>query len=278
MNQPLSFPSKTFILGEYAILQGSNALLMGHGPWFTASHESGTSASPFHPESPAGKWVSANPLEARIRFHDPHHGKGGYGGSGAEFLAAWSFEKNIPPPTHPRAIFAWSAWEDSRGSGAGSGADILTQAFGVNREETFFLEIDPVGRTLKEIYAMKNQGEIALFHTGKKMATHEASIPANLPVEELEDMVIRAGTWLEQGLFEGFAREVNAYGEKLSALGLVAPHTARALEGLKGNENILAAKGCGAMGSDVILVAHRNADLTAWAQENSLALTGNYPV
>lgn len=265
---------------------------MGHGPWFTAAYETAAAASPFHPDSPAGKWLSANPVEARIQFHDPHQGKGGFGGSGAEFLAAWSFEKTVPPVQHPRAIFAWSAWEDSRpaaavalgdlggaaSAAAGSGADILTQAFGVNREEAFFLEIDPLGRTLKEIYAMKNQGEISLFHTGRKVATHEAAVPAKLPVEELEDMVIRAGEWLERGLFEAFAKEVNAYGAKLAELGLVAPHTVAALKGLAAHEQVLGAKGCGAMGSDVILVAHRGADLAAWAQENSLALTGTYPV
>jgi hypothetical protein len=271
----VKIPSKTFVLGEYAILQGSNALLMGHGPWFQVSYEPGNPASPFHVDSPAGKWLAANRTEAKIQFKDPHGGKGGYGGSGAEFLAAWAFEKEIPPVTHPRAILAWSAWEDSRPS-SGSGADILTQAFGVNREDTFFLEIDPVSTTLKEIYAMKNQGEISLFHTGKKVATHEAKVPPNLPVEELEDIVIRAGAWLERGLFDGFAKEVTAYGEKMASLGLVAPHTLAALK--KMPDGVLAAKGCGAMGSDVILVVHHGADLAAWAAENSLTLTGNYPV
>ena len=125
---------------------------------------------------------------------------------------------------------------------------------------------------------MKNQGEISLFHTGKKVATHEAAVPASLPVEDMEHMVIRAGEWLERGLFEGFAREVGAYGEKLAELGLVAPHTTAALKGLASKKDVLAAKGCGAMGADVILVAHRGADLADWAQENYLALTGNYPV
>ncbi|MGZ3651866.1 MAG: hypothetical protein ACXWSC_11795, partial [Bdellovibrionota bacterium] len=226
----LRFPSKTFLLGEYAILQGSNALLLGHGPYFSCSHEAGAAEAPFHPESPAGVWLKANPVEARLRLQDPHEGRGGYGGSGAEFLCAWSFEKNVPSPEHPRAIFAWSAWEDSRAlPGSGSGADILVQAFGVNRPEPFFLEVDLVGRSLKEIYPMRSQGQLSLFHTGRKVATHEQKTPPTLPVEELEDIVIRAGSWLEKGLFDGFAREVAAYGEKMASLGLVAPHTLQAL-------------------------------------------------
>ena len=275
--QTFRFPSKTFLLGEYAVLQGSSALLLGHGPHFTATHEpSAATDAPFHPESPAGLWLKSNPTAAKIRLQDPHEARGGYGGSGAEFLAAWSFEKNIPALDLPRAIFAWSAWEDSRGGG-GSGADILVQAFGVNRLEPFFLEVDLLGRSLKEIYPLRNQGLITLFHTGRKLATHEQKTPANLPLEEMEDMVLRAGSWLEKGLFEGFAREVQAYGEMLATLGLVAPHTAQALKSLAGKDEVFA-KGCGAMGADVILVVHRGADLEGWARENSLAETGTYPI
>jgi hypothetical protein len=275
------FPSKTFLLGEYAILQGSNALLFGHPPFFTATHEySQQPDSQFHPESPAGLWIKQNPFDLKIRLQDPHEGRGGYGASGAEFLAAWTPEKTVPLPEHPRAIFAWSAWEDSRPlPGSGSGADILTQAFGVNRAEPFFLEIDPVGRTLREIYARKHVGSLSLFHTGKKLETRAAAVPASLPVEELEDMVLRACSYLESGLFDGFAKEVNAYGEKMASLGLVAPHTTAALSTVREIEGVKAAKGCGAMGADVILVVHAaGSDLAEWAEANSLALTGEFPI
>lgn len=275
------FPSKTFLLGEYAILQGSNALLFGHPPCFSATHDAAAALdSSFHPESPAGLWLKQNPANLRIRLQDPHEGRGGFGGSGAEYLAAWVADKNVPGVEAPRAIFAWSAWEDSRElPGAGSGADVLTQAFGVNRTQPFFLEIDPVGRTLKEIYARPHQGFLSLFHTGRKLATRGIEAPAALPVEEMEDMVLRAASHLESGLFHGFANEVNAYADKLASLGLVAPHTAQALAGVRSIGGVLGAKGCGAMGSDVILVAHeQGAELGAWAKENSLTLTSEFPV
>jgi hypothetical protein len=219
--------------------------------------------------------------ELRIRFQDPHAGRGGFGGSGAEYLAAWVGERRVPAPDAPRAIFAWSAWEDSRTvAGVGSGADVLTQAFGVNRDEPFFLEIDLVGRSLREIYPRRHQGCLSLFHTGRKLDTHAAAIPDALPVEEMEDMVLRAGSWLESGHFEGFAREVNAYAEKLAALGLVAPYTAEAVAAARKLPGVLAAKGCGAMGADVILVAHEEtADPFAdWATANSLAEIGRFSV
>ena len=275
------FPSKTFLLGEYAVLQGSSALLYGHPPLFAVTHESANEPDClFHPESPAGLWMRQNPVDLKVRLQDPHEGSGGYGGSGAEFLAVWIAQKNVPAPEHPRAIFAWSAWEDCRAiASSGSGADILTQAFGVNRQEPFFLEIDLEGRSLREIFPRPSQGFLSLFHTGKKLATHEIAKPAPLPVEEMEDMVLRASAALESGSFPAFARELNAYGEKLASLGLVAPHTAAALKGIEGRSGIHGAKGCGAMGADVILVAHSaQTDLAGWARENSLTLTGEFPV
>ncbi len=275
------FPSKTFLLGEYAILKGASALLLGHPPFFTAELEdSATCDAPFHPESLAGHWLKQHPLDYKIRLKDPHEARGGYGGSGAEFLAAWIGDKSVPAPHAPRAIFAWSAWEDSRSlPGSGSGADILTQAFGCDRSDPFFLEIDLEGRSLNEIYFLEGNGFLSLFHTGQKLATHSQPIPEKLPLQEMEELVFKAGFCLEKGQFQGFAQCVNSYGDLLASLGLAAPHTLKAVESARKVPHVLAAKGCGAMGSDVILIVHsKEVELDAWARENSLTLTLEFPV
>lgn len=277
----LSFPSKTFLLGEYAVLQGGRALLLGHPPLFRCAIEEGAGASPFHAESPAGRWLAAHPAASRLAFEDPHKGKGGFGGSGAEFLCAWAASSGVeaPRPEDPHAIFAWNAWEDSRGlGGAGSGADILTQAFGVSREAPFFLHVDLAGRSLTELFPARAGGELSLFHTGKKLATHEQKAPASLPMAELEALTEGAREQLESGLFRAFAGTLTAYGEKLASLGLLAPHSAQALSGLKGMPGVLGAKGCGAMGADVLVVAHQGADLGPWAAQNSLESILTLPV
>lgn len=272
------FPSKTFLVGEYAILQGSRALLLGHPPLFESSFTSGAMAHPFHPESPAGLWLQKNPQSGEIRFQDPHFGKGGFGGSGAEFLSAWIVDQEVPAPDLPRAIFAWSAWEASR-EFPGSGADILVQSYGVNRKQPFFLLLDIERRNLTELFCPEQpKATLSLFHTGRKVATHEQKRPEQLPVQELDAIVERSATYLEQGMIDGLATELQAYGEKLAKLGLVAPHTAQALKALEGKKDVLAAKGCGAMGSDVILVLHKEEDLQEWAKENSLAPVGSFPV
>ena len=269
-----TFPSKTFLLGEYAVLQGGPALLLGHPPLFSASLESGAaSAVPFHAESPAGKWAAAHPLPGRLAFRDPHAGKGGFGGSGAEFLSAWAatLGEDVPAAGEPHAIFAWNAWEDFRAlGGGGSGADILCQAFGVNRAEPFFLRADITGRSLTELFPARAGGQLTLFHTGRKLATHEQKTPSALPLAELAELTARACECLEAGLFPGFAECLTAYGQKLAGLELRAPHTEAALAGLQGMAGVLGAKGCGAMGADVLVVAHEGVDLAPWAGQNSL--------
>lgn len=277
-----TFPSKTFLLGEYAVLQGGPALLLGHPPLFAASLEEGVPPSlPFHAESPAGKWAAAHPPPGKLSFRDAHGGKGGFGGSGAEFLSAWAsaLGDGVPAGAEPHAIFAWSAWEDFRTlGGSGSGADILCQAFGVNRAEPFFLHADLAARSLTELFPPRTGGQLSLFHTGRKLATHEQANPAALPLAELNELTARARESLEAGLFRGFAGCLSAYGEKLAALGLQAPHTAAALAGLKSLPGVLGAKGCGAMGADVLAVAHEGVDLAAWAGQNSLETVLTLPV
>jgi hypothetical protein len=280
----LAFPSKTFVLGEYAILSGQvDAILLGHPPLFRAHLENSENsenntlpAHSFHPESPAGKWLAEFPIEAKISLSDPHAGRGGFGGSGAEFLAAWATNRELPKTEIEKLRFAWQAWKDSRRF-PGSGADILTQAYGVNREEHFLLKICISAQSLEPLPLSMN-GELALFHTGQKLATHDHAIPKSLPLEALEKSSRVAILAIKAGDFATFAESIQAYGEKLAAEGLLAAHSAKALARLQGKKGVLAAKGCGAMGSDVILVAHRGADLSSWAAENSLAPIGNFPV
>ena len=57
-----SIPSKTFICGEYGVLYGGNAVLMATNPSFI--------------------------LDEKSVIHDPYNGGGGFGLSGAKFIAS----------------------------------------------------------------------------------------------------------------------------------------------------------------------------------------------
>lgn len=257
-------PSKTFVVGEYAVLEGAPALLLGHAPFFEARFQPGASKRPdFHPESPAGRLFAARPAQGAISLSDPHAGKGGFGASGAEFLSVFAAGRSLPVNDKERAAFAWSAWDAYQGN-PGSGADILTQAHGVNDEE-FFLRVEPRTRSLEAIKPGGLGLTLSLFRTGKKLDTHRNLASPKLP--EAAELVNQATESLKAGNASAFAKAVGAYGAELAKLGLLSPHSARALQALP---PVPAAKGCGAMGADVLLVLHENGDLASWARENSL--------
>lgn len=267
-------PSKTFLLGEYAILEGGPALLLGHGPHFQAQLDPGPANSPFHPASPAGQWLARHPAPGALRFTDPHGGRGGFGGSGAEFVAAFLATNPPSAPVDPYT-FAWAARE-AYGDHAGSGGDILVQAYGAGQSGDFFLAIDLPGRSL-ETLEPKLGLTLSLFSTGRKLATHEHLRQRHsLPTERLNSLTLAGLASARQHDGRAFGQALREYGQALRDSGLMAPHTEAALARLP--EQVLGAKGCGAMGADVIAVLHNDADLTAWAQANSLAPVRSIPV
>lgn len=275
----LKFPGKTFLLGEYAVLKRGPAILLGHGPYFEADLVGGgATRNPFHPESPAGRWLARFPFAGSIDFSDPHRGAGGFGGSGAEFLAAWYSRREIPRSMAARVKAAQEAWQDSR-EFPGSGADILTQAYGVNADDAFLLHLD-FGSAIPDIEPLDRRLglNLSLFHTGRKLPTHEAlsQLPP-LPQEELRDLVIEAAEALRGRNAKWFADAMQTYGETLAKAGLLASHSREALASLPPT-GVRAAKGCGAMGADVLAVLHTGANLGPWASANSLAEVARLPV
>ncbi len=273
----LSFPSKTFLVGEYAVIHGAiDAVLLSHPPFFRATLMPGKPEHPFHPASPAGKRAEEFPPSGKLTFTDPHRGCGGFGGSGAEFLSIWGQDRALPQTEEERRKFAWAAWDDTRRF-PGSGADILVQAFGVNQADAYCVRLNIFRRELEKL-PVRGSGTLSLFHTGRKLATHENLSPPPLPMDKLRALGRGAVEALWAGKFAELARQLQSYGDALAGLGLLTEHSALALNKAHSVPKVLAAKGCGAMGADVLLVAHEGADLASWAAENSLTPAGNFPV
>lgn len=260
-----SFPSKTFLLGEYAVLGGGPALVLAHAPLFQGSF--GAGAEPAFPSgSPAYRLAQSLSLDpARFTFLDPHQKRGGFGASGAEFLTV----AKLHPQAPEGQAFAWFARElYFAHGGSGSGVDLLVQGFG---------KLGPVLVRLEEkqleLLPATLGAELILFHTGLKLPTHEhlRSLSPSAMLRFAPE-VERAQAALRQQDLASFASALRAFAQGLAESGFVAPHTAAALRPLQGMEGVLAAKGCGAMGSDVILVLGQGAipGLAGWAKAHSL--------
>ena len=74
---------------------------------------------------------------------------------------------------------------------------------------------------------------------------------------------------------EGFIECIKNYADALQAQDLVAEKTQAILKLSAANSDILACKGCGALGADVILILFKSSkknDVISWVKENMLNL------
>lgn len=271
----LSVPCKTFLAGEYVALQGKPVLMLMTEPRFelqvSKTMEPSSPATngllakvpnPFHPQSPAGQFYELN-KEAlsgyEFKFIDPLVGRGGFGSSSAEFLLLKSFLQLVGSLTSGSELdldlkeLLSSYWElPGHQAVKPSGADVVGQRVGgmiyFTREEGLFKRLSWTFADL----------DFRLVHTGVKLKTHEHlrdlkkldfSVLAE-KTEALHHAIIQA----DEGQF---ILNINELGQELGRLGLLAEHSFALMQSLRTELPILAAKGCGAMGSDVVLIVFR---------------------
>jgi mevalonate kinase len=282
----LSVPGKTFLLGEYVALDGGPSLLLSTGPRFQLSvrpRVSDQDAPPFHPQSPAGLYFAQNEDDLKqwhFEFRDPYHGKGGLGASSAQFALLYAFQHGWEwrgahdfPWTSLLKDYRACAW-----SGEGvppSGADVVSQLTG---GVTWF-----DGRAIQaERLNWPFSGmAFTLIRTGHKVATHEhlKSDAGLAPHSVLRTIVIEARKAFESQDEIRLIESVNACSLALRQSGLTTAATTDLLDQMRDNHELFwAAKGCGAMGADVIIALHavdREADIVRWAKGRGLEVCGS---
>ncbi len=241
----LKVPGKIFISGEYAALRGMPTLTVAVDPTFIFKANPDV-AQAFHPESPAGL---LNP-DLKGEFQDPYQEIGGMGRSSAEFIAAASYQ------TSKKSI--WEVWdlfrkvlanEKNAQKNLPSGVDVLTQLQG--------------GYCLTEVRAKHLETShwpfadldwIALI-TGNKLKTHEhLAKPLNLDWEMIEKLNLQiVEAWKSQNS-QMFLKSLNLWRGFLFGNGLETHATTELVDFFMDMSGVKVAKGCGAMGSDVVLI------------------------
>jgi mevalonate kinase len=257
-------PAKTFLLGEYAALAGAGAILLTTSPCFETSLKEESLTNAIHPESPAGKWWSRHQSTLAntsfgMSWKDPYHGQGGLGASSAQFLGAYLSSCHVSgiEPNHEALLeyYYESAW-----SGKGlkpSGYDVLAQSqrgcVYINRQQE-----------IMQSYAWPFEDlAFILVHSGHKLATHHHLQSTTLPnaVDVLANLVEQGKQAFEEKDSAGLLQAVSDYQKELSRLNLTAEPTLRLIEAIKSQLKVLAVKGCGAMGADVLLLIVANTEL-----------------
>lgn len=283
MQWRLSVPSKTFLLGEYLALQGGPTLLLNTHPRFNllVSEKKFSELSTkeiFLRDSPAQKYLHKHQdffKQFNLEFSDPYHGMGGLGASSAQFILLMAFRA-----FHLSQALTWQqlldeyqtyAW-DGKGYKP-SGADVVAQLQG---GLTYFDRKEEIVN--KFIWPFQDY-EFALIYTGNKINTHEyLKTHIEFSSDGMQEIVLAAKTALLMSDINLFIATIQAYTKKLYSNKLVAPTSQALLTLIAKNPNILAAKGCGALGADVIFVLFKKNtkdQLLSWANKNNIKLVSN---
>ncbi|MBO9666335.1 MAG: hypothetical protein J7501_05930 [Bdellovibrio sp.] len=281
-----SIPGKTFLVGEYLALHGGPTLVALSKPCFELKAKKGSgSLGIIHPESPAGKFIAAHSeyfQKFDLEFVDPYQGLGGFGASTAQFLGAyalWLYKEphlqgmeQVFDYKHLLATYTEFAWN---GQGTPpSGADLIGQMKG---SLTFFEKrrgmLSVLGWPFEDL-------EFYLIHTGNKVPTHEhLKTLKEFDSSGLEKAFAKVyesfGPQNSEGLIEG----VQAYAAELKTLGFTCEPTLELLEDIRALEGVKAAKGCGALGSDVLFVITGRGQATAlenYCQNKKLKIVSSH--
>lgn len=261
-------PAKTFLVGEYVALTGGSALILTTSPYFEVSLTDKEKDSRIHPLSPAGIWWNKTQIKGKfLNWKDPYNACGGLGASSAQFLGSyWAscyLQHHTPEESAMLEAYYQSAW-----SGKGlrpSGYDVIAQA---RKGCVFINRQDNLVQSYLWPFADLS---FLIVHTGVKLATHQHLLNTALPgsINELSGIVNDAKQAFEQKDDDRLIHAINAYHHTLDYCNLVAEHTAHIINALKSFPEILAIKGCGALGSDTLLLLtkQQNRDILKQAIE-----------
>lgn len=253
-----SIPAKTFLLGEYAAVAEASALLVTTAPCFELSLNDTGQLNGIHQASPAGLWWAAQQITAQgLCWIDPYRGQGGLGASSAQYLASYlaCCYLQQEPPSLKQML---KGYYESSWNGTGlrpSGYDVIAQS------QSGCVFINKSQQQVQTYDWLFDDLSLFLIHTGIKLATHHHLQQATLPqqLENLSALVDKAQTAFIDSDSDVLVACINQYHQQLASLNLVADHSLKFIEHLSSYPEVLAIKGCGALGSDVLLlISHRN--------------------
>lgn len=325
----ISAPSKTFLLGEYAVLKGGAGLLLNTEPRFELRLRFRENAEPkcvgIKLESPAGQLLKDTRMlfdSFDVEFRDPHRGQGGFGASSAQFLMVFSFffwakqklgaEGFILEPSEgapfdrstslairerlemissqetfvvpklelDKLLQVYLAYSWGGVGTAPSGLDVISQYLGGLVFVASPLLVANVGgkitpQVVFDKWPLPNC-EVYILRTGEKIETHtHLSSLKHLEVEDLVSLTQSAITALTEHNESEFIWHVREFQLRLEQKELVASHTFQILSHIRMRPEVLACKGCGALGADVIMVLvmkELRSDFEDWIAENKKVL------
>lgn len=240
-------PGKVFIAGEYGALKGFPTLSVAVNPAF--EFNSGSGELRFHPQSPAG--LLEGPLSYEGSLYDPYMSTGGLGLSTAEFIVKYVKSHPAHKFSNQDAVKIWNEYRRLHGSHKTppSGVDLVTQVMGGYC----------VTEWSKDRFAQTQWGfanlDWAVLLTGHKVKTHDhlaslQSLDWN-KTQALNEKIVQA---FESQNEDAFVDSLIEWRQFLLDSNLEVGTTTEIVEALLDSHGVVAAKGCGALGSDAIFI------------------------
>lgn len=259
----ISCPAKTFIMGEYAALEGGSAIVLNTAPRFACRIQKSNKPQKIDmPEnSPAGQWIRKNPQDfgsLDIHWINPYKNKGGLGLSSAQFniLYAYSFILRQGNIDHIKPQEIWRSYRSLKYEGfLPSGADVICQwVGGVGVFEQDPLSVETLTSSLPDLQCF-------VLRTGEYFETYKYL--KNLKLKDVSDLkkISKEGVQaMKQRDEEAFIQAINDYRKALTAQNYVTKKTQEILDRFTKIKSIKACKGCGAMGAETLLVFYKKED------------------
>ncbi len=240
-------PGKLFLIGEYGVIEGGDALVAAIRPGFTYYPAVKFNA---HPESPLGRYNTHFGSDAAVDLNRLDSLNPGFGTSTAELIAALWLQSGMLP--QGPALWSWYKETFPRTSGA----DLLAQIEALRTGKALFQVA--AGGKVKALPESELFSQILVFQTdvSEKLPTHEAlaATRPKVPVEVTNNLSRK----LQAGFLLGDERSLKALGEfaeLMNSLGLETEHAKKVRLAFQKNPSVISAKGCGAGLHDVFLVA-----------------------
>ena len=266
----ISCPAKTFLIGEYAVLDGGPAIILNTKPRFTCqfkkNHKSNSidipSAIGIPSESPAGQWIKKNPHDfhcVQMEWtHDPKLLGNGLGFSSAQFniVYAYSFILRDGHIDHLKPQEIWRSYRNLSFDGfKPSGADIITQwVGGLSIFEQNPLHVETLTSYLPDL-------ECLVLKTGESFDTHKYLKEFEITdLSDLKQIAQSAITAIKQKKQDPFISAINEYRKTLINKGYVTTKSKELLKEIAKIKAIQAFKTCGAMGAETLVAFYNKSN------------------
>lgn len=257
--------SKTFLVGEYCVIHGGSAILLCTEPKFKLRiKKSDNAIIRGIPEgSPAFTFYQRNRRAFDglfIKFTDPYKRAGGFGASSAQFVLLYKLYRRLTKHSpEAETIDIAEFLDEYREISAKnqlvkpSGADCVAQ---IQNSNVYF---DSNNNKVENLTWNFSGIDFVIFRTGNKLPTHShlKELSPDFICKNYGQLtkIVEAvkESWMRREVAE-FSTNVMNFFYTLNEMGLVAKETNKLVEKILNIEGVIAAKGCGAMAADTIIV------------------------